>query len=234
MRCVRIGSVVAATFAATLTLTTQSLAQPNAAVEPPAIADHELVVERIGIGFAGVSEVPFPNGAIAAPVISARYWMSSEMGLEIGLGLATAGGSVETDNGAASDTVDKNGAFAVMVHGGLPLALHNAEHYSFQIIPELNFGMAQQEISVDGGDNIENSGRRIDAGVRAGAEIHFGFIGAPELTLTGSVGLFYTNQQTKTEQGNASRIDTTTGLATTSFNNPWDFFTSHVAARYYF
>ena len=108
-----------------------------------------------------------------------------------------------------------------MLHGGLPISLFSKEHYSFQIVPELNLGMGKQEINVEGGDNIDSTGRRIDLGARAGAEIHFGFIGAPELSLMGSVGLFYTHQMTKQEQGDSSITNVDTGLATTSFNNPW-------------
>lgn len=236
MRYTLFGAVMAASIAAMMTMASRASAQEKApVVADDGTSDHDKMEGRIGIGYAGVSEVPFPGGRIAAPVISARYWMDTQMGVELGLGLATTGGTVESDTGSDSAKGDKNGAFAVMVHGGVPFSLYSAEHYSFQLIPELNIGVAQQEIKAEGdGDNTKNSGRRIDLGARAGAEIHFGFIGAPELTLTGSVGLFYTNQMVKTETGDASLTDTNVGLATTAFNNPWDFFTGNVAARYYF
>jgi hypothetical protein len=78
------------------------------------------------------------------------------------------------------------------------------------------------------------SGVRFDLGARIGGEVHFGFIGIPELSLEGSIGAFFTYQTWGVSAGAASVSDNSLGLSTASFNNPWDFFASVVRARYYF
>ena len=82
------------------------------------------------------------------------------------------------------------------------------------------------------------SGFQLDIGARAGAEIHFGFIDIPQLSLQASVGLLFTLQNAKTTVeapgGDTETTQSATLLRTASFDNPWNIFTSNVAALYYF
>jgi hypothetical protein len=72
----------------------------------------------------------------------------------------------------------------------------------------------------------------LDLGARAGSEIHFGFMGIPQLSLQGSVGVRLNMNSTSGDPGDnsTSHFD----LATTVGDNPWNIFTSNVAALYYF
>jgi len=118
-----------------------------------------------------------------------------------------------------------------MIHGGVPLSLASAGHFSFQIVPELNLGFAGSSATVAGMD-VSTSGFHLDIGARAGAEIHFGFINVPQLSLQGSVGLRMNMDSTSSKPGDNGTSNFS--LATTVGDNPWNIFTSNVAALYYF
>lgn len=214
----------------------QGSAQPPPPQPAPAQADggadHDLWVGRLGIGWYGVSDIPVgSSGAtLSAPAIGVRYWLDRSLGFDVGLGFAMQSGSV-TD--ASGTSTDKPSTTAFLIHGGLPLALHTEKHYTLLITPEVNLGIASGSTK-SGGNDVDHSGFRFDIGARAGAEIHFGFMGIPALALEGSVGLFLTTQNGKTSSGGTSTKDSNTFVGTSSFNNPWDFFRSSVAARYYF
>jgi hypothetical protein len=119
-----------------------------------------------------------------------------------------------------------------MLHGGVPLSLASAGHFSFQIVPEMNVGLASQ--SPDDTDT-SLSGFHFDVGARAGAEIHFGFIGVPQLSLQGSVGVRMNVDSTKYSPEMGDDVSTSHfSWSTTVGDNPWNIFTSNVAALYYF
>lgn len=206
----------------------QGPAAPAPAATSQGGTDHDMFVGRVGLGWYGVSDIPVGagGGTVSAPAIGVRYWMSRDLGLDVGIGFSTASGST-TQGG---DKADKPSRTGFLLHGGLPFALHVEKHYAFLITPELNFGYAMGS----DGDNIDHSGMRFDLGARAGAEVHFGFMGIPALALEGSVGLFFTTQSGSTETAGVTAKNSDTFIGTTSFNSPWDFFRSSVAARYYF
>ncbi len=209
-------------------------ATPQTAAAAPALGgggtDHARVVGHLGVGYLGRSEVQVGNGgggaALQAPVIGVRYWLSPQLGLDLGLGLAIQGGSSED----AGVTTDDPSLWAVVLHGGVPLALASGQHYTFEVIPELNVGL--------GGGSTDAASYRgflLDIGARAGAEIQFGFIGLPELALQGSVGLlFSTASASTTPDGGAKSSDSNTSLRTTVYSSPWGLFTNSITALYYF
>jgi hypothetical protein len=215
-------------------------------------SDHDAVVGRLGIGYMGRRSIGMgttPTGVapaeyVQAPVVGVRFWLNRQMGLDVGLGfsLTTGSFSSETD-GVTTIEVDQESPLAFILHGGLPLALASADHYSFQITPELNIGYAMQGFE-DVAEETSDSGLHLDLGARAGAEIHFGFIGVPQLSLQGSVGLRIDYHSVSSE---VTTIDTAAGtrsvtsyswsgfgIGTTVYDNPWNIFTSNVAALYYF
>jgi hypothetical protein len=106
------------------------------------------------------------------------------------------------------------------------------------IAPELHAGVATSRVTStlteSAPEDVRLTGWRFDFGVRAGAEIHFGFMGLPNLALQGTVGLFVTRQVAIASASGNTLTDGSTQLSTTSFDNPWDFFRGNVAARYYF
>jgi hypothetical protein len=217
--------------------------------------DHDRVVGRLGVSWFGVSTIPMGMGApsgtadnpslmvsapitINAPALGIRWWFNQTLGIDVGLGFGYSGGSTTDTTGTTSTSTSKLGAFGMLIHGGVPLSLATGKHISLQITPETNLGFAHASVSptapMSGLPSAGLNGFRFDLGARIGGEVQFGFIGIPELSLEGSIGAFFTYQSTGVSAGPASHNDSSVGLTTASFNNPWDFFASVVRARYYF
>ncbi len=215
---------------------------PGAAAPPAAAAqgesDHDAVVGRFGVGYLGTHLIPLAdNGDIDAPVVGIRYWLDQMIGIDAGLGFYNDGGS-DAVNGNSTDRASRTG---VLVHAGLPLALAGNKHFSFQIVPEINVGYAQQTQAADPGQTGEDkrTGTLIGIGARAGAEIHFGFIDVPQLSLQAGIGVAYENQSTKSDDNRGSPTTNTDEhksfvFHTTVNGNPWDIFTGNISALYYF
>jgi hypothetical protein len=194
--------------------------------------DHDLWVGRFGVGWYGTRAVPAgsanPDAAVQTPVIGGRYWLTPTLGIDAGLGLAIVSGSTSA-NGASAD---KNSRTSFVLHGGVPIVLGGSRHFSFQVTPELDLGLATGKNNPAGADV---SGFLLQLGARAGAEIYFGFIGIPALALDASVGLFLASTSGKTTPPNGIAVsDSNFFLGTQHFNDPWDIFRGNVAARYYF
>jgi hypothetical protein len=176
---------------------------------------------------------PF-TGELAAPVVGIRYWIDQMIGLDAGLGLLVTSGSFEQDNPAPPDIDgDLPNATVFILHAGVPLSLASADHFSFQIVPEVNVGIGSGS-EADG--DIKHNGFQLDAGLRAGAEIQFGFMGIPQLSLQGSIGALLAIQSLKTDNDltDVTNTQNQTVVTTTVGDNPWNIFTSNVAALYYF
>jgi len=212
------------------------MALPGAAPQAAAVegsSDHDAVVGRLAVGYLGRNGVNIGAGVavvpIATPVIGVRYWLSDMLGIDAGLGFGIASSSQT----AMGMTTDNPGFHLFMIHGGVPLSLASAGHFSFQIVPELNLGFAGGSVDAAGMTN-KVSGFHLDVGARAGAEIHFGFINVPQLSLQGSVGLRLNMESTSSTIGGVDGSTSAFNIATTVGDNPWNIFTSNVAALYYF
>jgi hypothetical protein len=191
---------------------------------------------HMGIGWYGVSDVPWGGGTLAAPAIGVRYWLSPSMGVDAALGFNMGSGSSEVTAGGTTTTTDKTVPKAFLIHGGVPLVLGGSQHAAILLTPEVNIGTGSAtQKAKDANDKDTNySGMLLQVGARAGAEVHFGFIGMPNLSLEGSVGAYFASVTNSTEKGDAKSKDSSTTIATSNINSPWDFFRSNVAARYYF
>jgi len=218
------------------------MALPGAAPQAAAVAgssDHDSVVGRLAVGYLGrhTLQVGVPgadvDAIVDAPVIGIRYWLSDFLGIDAGIGFGI--NSSSTDNGMTD--VDGPSTKVFLLHGGVPLSLASAGHFSFQIVPELNVGFASvsQDVPV-GMTTVETSagGFHLDVGARAGAEIHFGFINVPQLSLQGSVGARLAMDSTSADNGTVETGTSRFTVNTTVGDNPWNIFTSNVAALYYF
>lgn len=204
---------------------------PATAEAAPGNTDHDLVVGHLGVGYLGRRTIQIGasdagGSAVSAPVIGVRLWMNQGMGLDLGLGLSIQDSS--QDNPAGEDEDGPN-HFAVILHGGVPLALATSRHFTFEVVPEANIGFG----SGSAGD-VDLSGFQLDLGARAGAEIHWGFLGIPQLSLQASVGLLVSTSRAKSEAGDAETTQKVTRLSTAVYDNPWNVFTSNVSALYYF
>lgn len=223
-----------------IVLSNTSHAQDAAPATVGGPTDHSRFVGNFAIGFLGFRTLAISDGAggsnpVDAPVIGGRYWLDQGMGIDAGLGLVLAGGSTTTDIGGMSTDTDQPQPAAFILHGGLPLALADSQYFVFELVPELNVGFAGNTIETGAGDVVLR-GFHLDVGARAGAEIHFGFIDIPQLSLQAGVGLSFSYDRTsfENEAANTTTSTSQTRLATTVGNNPWDIFSASVAALYYF
>jgi hypothetical protein len=177
---------------------------------------------------------------ITAPTIGVRYWLNRMIGFDAGLGFGMTGGSSETVVGGTTTTVDSPSALGFAIHGGVPLAFAHGKHYSFLVVPEMNLGLTSGTIKGTGGaPDIDLSGFRFDLGGRVGSEIHFGFIGVPELSLQASVGLFFDREAFKAKTTNAAGGTISSSFGRSTFGttvqaDPWALFTHSISAFYYF
>ena len=196
--------------------------------------DHDLFVHHIGVGYFGISQLPVGSGGAAqatvnAPVIGLRYWATRMVGVDVGLGF---GYQTSSTNGTTGST----NTYGFALHGGLPLALADSKHFSFEVVPiEATLGFTGGSIPTGGPMSESVHGLRVDVGARVGAELHFGFIGIPQLALEGSIGLFIQHQSWGSTIGNGpSTGANTTTFATSVGSDPWAIFTDSISALYYF
>ncbi len=209
-------------------------------VDPP--TDHDRFLGHLAVGYLGLSALPIASAAgtlgttLSTPVIGVRYWLAhSILGIDAGVGFSNTSGSTSATNGTTTVSTDKPSQTGFAFHGGVPLALATGRHYTFEVIPELNVGFTSATIKGTGGNpDTSLSGFRFDLGARVGGEIHFGFIGVPELALQASVGLFLSRQSVKSSAGPNSSSDGTWSIGTSLVNDPWQIFAGNVAALYYF
>jgi hypothetical protein len=215
-------------------------------------SDHDQMVGRLAVGYFGIATMgagaavaaganDSPYGLTgSAPVVGVRYWINPMIGIDAGVGLSIVGGSLEPADPDAPD-VDRESFSAFLFHAGVPLALASADHFTFEVIPELNVGFASggTDDPATPGDT-SYSGFHFDVGARAGAEISFGFIKIPQLSLVGSIGVRFDTDKGSTESNeNAANTNFETSSSRSEFHttvgsNPWAIFTNQVAALYYF
>jgi hypothetical protein len=195
-----------------------------------------MFVGRLGIGWYGTRGVPVgPMDVIQTNVVGVRYWATPMIGIDGALGFATTSGSTNNQPQPPGTTFDNQSRTTFLLHAGVPIALANMGHFSFQVTPELDIGFGSgTNPAPPPGPNTDLSGFLLQVGGRAGGELQFGFIGVPQLALDASVGLFLTSSTNKTSVGpNSQKISTLT-IATIQGNQPWNIFTGNVAVRYYF
>ena len=228
---------------------------PKKVEEEDPTSDHEKVVGHFGVGYLGLTNIPIsPNGTgglnpnapaqVAAPVIGIRWWLGEKIGLDLGLGLGLTSSSTEAVNGNNTISQDQPSVFALALHGGVPLVLAHQKHYKFLLIPELNVGFATSTETpatppgvVNPNGDISHTGFHLDLGARVGAEIHFGFIGIPQLSLQATVGVFARRDAWKWKQdvGNATNSASAgkTSFGTSVQGDPWAIFANNISAIYY-
>jgi flagellar motor protein MotB len=213
--------------------------------------DHmDVAVGHLGVGFLGLATVPVGATfaglaepvAVSAPTIGVRYWLSEMIGLDVGVGFGFVQNSAELDSPDVLVSGNTSQTFALAIHGGLPIALFHAKHYKFNIIPELNLGYGTGTLfGATPNDDIELTGFSLEIGARAAAEIHFGFIGVPELALQAGVGLSLMFSSRNSEhtfgdpRGSTINSESSLDLGTRyNFDEPWDIFIGSLTALYYF
>ncbi|HSC87368.1 MAG TPA: hypothetical protein VLC09_08875 [Polyangiaceae bacterium] len=213
--------------------------------EEDAQDDHQRVVGHLGVGLLGATTALTLNpdmstNTVLLPTIGARYWLSERLGVEAGVGLWHQSGDDNQSSQAAG--FDTPTLWAYALHVGVPFVFFHDKHYKFLVQPEANFvastGRTNDDPNTAGDQGLSSASWGLDLGARAGAEVHFGFIGIPMLSLQGSVGLAYSLRQATVESVQNGRIVesavTRHTFGTAHYNDPWDLFTSSIAALYYF
>lgn len=210
--------------------------------------DHASAVGHLGVGWFGVGGVALgPDAAsgftVSTPAVGIRYWLSNGIGLDLALGFGYTSVSgtrdAPTSGGGVTDIPGASG-FALAIHGGIPVSLYSGQHYSFQLVPEVDLGFGSGTIyGATANEDQTLGGFLFSLGARVGAEVHFGFIGIPELALQGTVGLSFAFHSGSLENdfGNPDGSTITSvssiALATTVQEEPWDLFTGSIRAIYY-
>jgi hypothetical protein len=252
--------VAAGSVAVIMAMTTEARAQevkgpvpaPSTVTTPIAAKveddspDHERFVGHFGVGYMGISQIPIGNGApggtggltegnVTAPIIGVRWWLQRNLGIDAGIGLGYTGGSSSVTTGGTSASTTNPSQFGFALHGGVPIVFAEGHHYTFELVPEGTVAFAGGTIKGTGGaPDIGENGFRLDLGARIGTEIHFGFIGVPELALQASVGLYFQYLNWGLSQQNNSASQNAFSLATSVQADPWAIFTNNISALYYF
>jgi hypothetical protein len=211
--------------------------------------DHDLVVGHFGVGVFGVLQLPSmgcngtpttdcdldPNFTLSAPAIGARYWLDPRIAIEAALGIGYRSGSTTGTMGGMSVDFDEGSYFGLALHGGLPLVFATTRHFAFEVVPELNVGFVTGGWdSPNGNADVDFSGFLLELGARVGAEIQFGFIDIPQLSLQGTVGLHMRYEGRSASVGNVDTSNHRFTFGTSVQGEPWDIFTGNIAAIYYF
>ena len=227
------------TQASTQTTNTQASSsassnQGSAAPQNDGRDNHMSVIGHAGLGFVGINNVPMGDlsTVVPAPTIGVRFWFSEMIGLDVGLGIGYLGGS----NESMGTSSPENDGFAMTIHGGVPIALFHDSFYTFELIPELNLGFSSGTIyGLTPDADIGRSGFLFSLGARAGAEIQFGFMGIPNLSLMATVGLnFNYLTGSLSPRGLPSSSQTAFSFGTSLQGEPWDIFVGSLTAFYYF
>jgi hypothetical protein len=241
------GALLAAALAA-------ASARPALAADPavPPASDGAAAIGRLGAGFYGLQAFDLsvagaaPNNVVPVATLGARYWLpgvgggfAKAVGVDLGVGLGFGGGS----RTAGNVTTDAPSISAVGLHVGLPLALAQWQHATFEVVPELSFVHAASTVRAAGAPDISLAGNGFDLGARVGLEIFFGFIGVPQLAIetTLGVGFAYT-RASASQRGTPDFRTSSYFFGTTTFNDPFSYKPSYGplsvgsgwAARYYF
>jgi len=150
----------------------------------PLASDHDAVIGRVGISARRLDTGPVPLAlrsglgcaadagvacTVAVGALGARYWTSRNLALNGGLALAAGGGS------AGSASLDTYLGVGPIV--GISVLLANWRHLAILASPELGFLWFRPA----GGDTSSTVTFDLQAALEA--ELHFGFIGVPALSI---------------------------------------------------
>lgn len=238
---VAVGPVETRRAAAQETPGPDAAAQPIAATRAPHAHtpsgdDHAAFVGHSAVGYMGISSLPIGGACcddagypqletVNAPVVGVRHWSRDALGVDAGLGLG-----IRTRSGQSS-------AYGFAFHAGLPIALAHGRHAAFELTPEATVGFTTGTVPAPVGLRVgegDIGGVLIRAGARAGAEVHFGFIGLPELALQATVGLYWRTEAWHLDQNGIALGANSTTITTSVNGAPWSIFTNTITALYYY
>ena len=224
---------------------------PKDAVPPPMLVQaaplsaRDRMLNTWGFGFLGTSAVlkavPDVNNLLrtTVPILGVRWWTPwRRLGLELGVGAMVSGShndvSLPQQGVMAGDGPSTT---EMLVHVSAPLVLGSTQHVILFIAPEGRAGFSRFQPDDSGAGVVTAS--TFELSLKAGVEIFFSFIGLDNLSLEAGVRAGVVHElrsvvQVVPLQGEHVSVFTQTRFATSVIANPWDLFTSTLAARYYF
>lgn len=216
-------------------------------VTPPAKPSaRERRLGSVGFGFLGTTTVAQARlsspsmetrpvfTTTTVPLLGVRWWTPNpRIGFEVGFGaMVTTYDGTEQQVIAATPTTAE---FAW--HASLPIVLGSTEHVIFFVAPELRVGHSTWTVKNEVG--TPPNGWTIEASAKGGVEIFFSFIGLDNLSVEAGIRAGVTHQVRTSYTTSPLQPETASTISQTRFStnlvaNPWDLFTSTLAARYYF
>lgn len=194
----------------------------------------------------GDAVVSIEPDEVTVPIFGLRYWMGPRVGVELGFGFNVAGGSVSREipnpDPARSRTVEfaSPSTSAVAGHVGLPISLYSVSHLNVLLLPEIDLGYSAStvdsfELSTTGEWlDLKLAGFLFGAGARLGAEVGWGFIDLPQVTLQVAWGLRMEYRRSTGRIGDASMTVSSTQLGTSWYDDPWQLLAGNIGVYYYF
>ncbi|MBW2526700.1 MAG: hypothetical protein JRI23_21130 [Deltaproteobacteria bacterium] len=194
----------------------------------------------------GDAVVSIEPDEITVPIFGLRYWVGSSLGVELGVGFNVAGGSVSREianpDPARTRTVEfaTPSTTAVAGHLGVPISLYSVGHLNVLLLPEMDLGYSSSsvesvELSTTGEWlDLQLSGFVFGAGARVGAELGWGFLDLPQVTLQVSWGVRVEYRRSRGRIGDASMTIADTRLGTSWYDDPWQLLAGNIGVYYYF
>jgi hypothetical protein len=162
--------------------------------------DHDRVINQWALRYFGQVSAGAPMGATpTVHNVGVRYWLSRAIGVEAGVGLAF---SLRSTMNASNTAIN----------------LAATQHLAIHVIPNVTFGMP----------TVDPLLTVLSLGADAAAELHFGFINVPQMSLQARFGL----NVNLLAGGGVTQF----GFGTTAGqgSNVWDVIAASIAATYYF
>ncbi|MFT3712688.1 MAG: hypothetical protein QM817_33985 [Archangium sp.] len=221
----------------------------KAAPEPPSARDR--LGSSFGIGFLGTANVlkAQPDTVITGgmlnvvqrttvPILGVRWWTPvRRLAVELGVGAMVSGSYNDVAPMPGGQAGDGPATTEMLAHVGVPIMLASTRHTILFVAPELRLGFSRFQPDASGAGVL--TALTFDASAKAGVEIFFSFIGLDNLSIEAGVraGLTYEARYTVTSlplEPINTAVSSQTRFTTSLVANPWDLFTSTLAARYYF
>ncbi len=169
------------------------------------------------------------------PTIELRGWLGAQRRVGIDLGFSYFQSTAHVGD---TRVVELDAFYSRL---GVPIALAILRHSTLELIPQVSY--------VGAGGRTEVASQALfqwDLALRLAAEIHFGFIGLPELSVQSGVGMSYTHQvlhqRTRGYIGSPLPYPLSYGnfrmagsdIGPFGGDGPWDMFLGNLAVLYYF
>jgi len=209
----------------------------------PATRPHP--TEGVVLSPEGNATVHIEADEVTVPLFGLRYWINDTVGAELAFGFNVAGGdeTVESPNPDPTLSVTTERALpstrAFCGRLGVPLSVYSATHFNFMLTPELAIGYSSStledfEVSTTGEPlDLQLSGFMFGVGGQVGAELSFGFIDVPQLSIQSAWGVRFESRRRVGRIGDAETVQTETAFGTSWYGDPWDIFTGSFGLLYY-